>query len=183
MFDTVLLSDLLTINTVVFVWLIVVGKEKGECGFGGRCRCKENWAGERCEIPCNHGKNEDGLLCKCHKPCYHGIGCHLECSGHGVCSVNGTCMCNYDDGYGGELCNVKSCPGWPLVCEGRGECLSTGVCSCRPGFRGNACQIPDCPGDPDCQGLHNATCSVIDNEDSPRCICPFPYTGDGCEFR
>ena len=74
-------------------------------------------------------------------------------------------------------------PGWPTVCEGRGECLSTGVCSCRPGFRGNACQTPDCPGDPDCQGVQGATCSVIGDEDSPRCNCPSPYMGDGCEFK
>ena len=61
--------------------------------------------------------------------------CPSDCSGHGDCAANFTCMC--DGGWTGYDCSMKACP---ADCSGNGECYN-GTCYCTPGLHGSACTI------------------------------------------
>ena len=171
----------MSLRFVLIIFIIIApGPEHGNCTFAGHCTCGQHYVGDRCHIPCVHGENVNGK-CECDAQCYHGIGCHLECAGHGHCGATGACECNFYDGYTGEHCDIPSCPGWPEPCEGHGDCLATGQCLCNPGYHGSACEILDCPGNPDCNGV-DAVCTVVGEELGPRCVnCSAPYMGDACE--
>ena len=71
---------------------------------------------------------------------HHRLEC-IECSGRGVCNLNGTCSC--DLGYKGEACEVLACPG---DCSGHGTCKLGGDCDCDNGFGGADCFVAFCPG-------------------------------------
>ena len=165
------------------VCFFVTGVSHGECIGEGLCQCTSDWVGEACQIACLNGTNIGGV-CVCDKPCIHGSGCQLECSGNGGCDVNGHCECEFFKGYKGDHCEIPSCPGWPDLCDGHGDCNeATRVCSCDPGYRGSACHELDCPGEPDCGGV-SAECVVTDQLEGPRCVnCSKPYMGDRCEYR
>ena len=56
--------------------------------------------------------------------------CENDCSGHGICGVNKTCLCN--DGWYGADCSYKHCKD---DCNEHGYCFD-GVCFCKNGFTG-----------------------------------------------
>ncbi|XP_072025321.1 uncharacterized protein [Amphiura filiformis] len=146
-----------------------------------RCACHSNWAGEVCNVPCQFGHNygdERGCVCQA---CYSGIGCDQICNGNGDC-VDGDCVCDFDTGYRGDVCQIPGCPGVEIDCSGHGTCNSaTFECLCDPGWKGVGCQIPDCPGDPDC--LMRGECPIPLEGEDPVCVnCDYPYMGDGCEL-
>ena len=58
-------------------------------------------------------RNDEGVwVCSC-DPCYGGANCDVFCSGIGTeCVANDTCFCGYD-GWTGDLCQLRGCPGYP----------------------------------------------------------------------
>ena len=119
----------------------------------------------------------------------------LVCSGHGTCSKQGVCYCDYlwtgegcaerqcpnncsgrgacannvcqfDEGWESIDCHIRSCP---LGCSGRGEC-SDGKCACWPGWTGTACSSPACGADCGTHGL-----CIGGN-----CVCEERWSGPDC---
>lgn len=116
---------------------VYTGPDQGVCVWGGQCLCSADWIGDKCHIPCMNGTNNGDGVCRCEKACVSGIGCHLECSTHGQCDNNGECVCDFFEGYKGDVCDLPSCPGWPEDCMGKGTCnKATGTCECEPGYLG-----------------------------------------------
>ncbi|CAG2194930.1 unnamed protein product [Mytilus edulis] len=73
------------------------------------------------------------------------------CSGHGTCSVWGTCICNSN--YVGHRCDSQCHES--TTCSGHGKCTSTGTCVCDPCYHGGDCSMScnsqgQCVGD-ECQ--------------------------------
>jgi len=84
--------------------------------------CSGPWMGPACADPCVNGVEtpKDSRECVC-DPGWAGVGCDSECSGHGKI-VNGACVCDYESGYKGALCDIAGCPGlFFLDCSGRGR--------------------------------------------------------------
>ena len=140
--------------------------------------CEFPYTGDSCEYKCIHGssiRSLDGVwTCSCDL-CYYGVACDTLCSEHGSC-VNGTCDCGFD-GYRGDFCQTKGCPGYDVDCTGHGNCNSfTSECLCNQGWEGIGCQTAYCPQD--CNGA--GSCDVINNE--PQCTCNSTYFGTACQF-
>lgn len=140
----------------------------------GACECNIGFKGKGCEQrhcgpECVHGQcvNDE---CVCFKN-YVGANCATKvctdgetCNGHGMCTVDQKCSCQ--DGFIGEFCEERPCPG---NCNGHGLCLS-GLCKCDFPYEGAACAIKGC--DHRCS-LHGR---CIDGE----CLCHPGYTGPLC---
>ena len=57
--------------------------------------------------------------CSC-EPGWAGVSCDSECSEHGKIE-DGACVCDYETGWKGPLCDVPGCPGlFGIDCSGRG---------------------------------------------------------------
>ncbi|XP_078490807.1 uncharacterized protein LOC144746990 [Ciona intestinalis] len=141
--------------------------------------CQEGWMGTACNDPCVNGvqdpPNSGNCVCE---PGWTGVGCNSECSGNGHI-VDGVCVCTFELGFKGELCDVPGCPGINgLDCSGHGDCDSAEAeCTCDPGWRGIGCQYPDCPGDPDCYNRGSCNSTV----DPPVCVnCHSDWMGIDC---
>lgn len=91
--------------------------------------------------------------------------------------MNGSCNCGFE-GWRGELCENRGCPGWGEDCTGHGTCNSaTGKCTCDEKWTGTGCEKPDCPGTPDCNGNGNCVKANI-----PYCKCHKKWMGSACEI-
>eukprot|EP01062_Namystynia_karyoxenos_P006719 TRINITY_DN12356_c0_g1_i1.p1 TRINITY_DN12356_c0_g1~~TRINITY_DN12356_c0_g1_i1.p1 ORF type:complete len:434 (+),score=87.51 TRINITY_DN12356_c0_g1_i1:82-1302(+) len=71
-----------------------------------------------------------------------------DCSGHGVCSLGGRCVCS--QGYYGDACDLGQEECDATLCNARGACAanSSGIgtlCQCGCSWTGSQCA--DCPGD------------------------------------
>eukprot|EP00762_Andalucia_godoyi_P006940 ANDGO_08280.mRNA.1 hypothetical protein len=83
-----------------------------------------------------------------------------NCSGHGICNLNGSCKCSLN--FTGSQCNVCRANLFPQVssmnnsdgvsqcsrfcqsnttCSGHGYCSPLGLCVCDPRFKGEACDV------------------------------------------
>jgi len=106
--------------------------------------------------------------------------CPSLCSGNGVCSNLGKCVCK--PGFAGDDCStpIKTCPkskfDHPEVeCSGHGACdRVSGSCVCQPGYVGAACDIDD----GSCGSLH---CSNKGTCRQGVCICDVGFGGEHCE--
>mmetsp|Transcript_62586 Transcript_62586/g.183009 ORF Transcript_62586/g.183009 Transcript_62586/m.183009 type:complete len:730 (+) Transcript_62586:120-2309(+) len=110
--------------------------------------------------------------------------CEGKCSGHGMCSTAGQCICNTQ--WAGRDCSYYledvagdtgegqvAAPSWH-ECEGNcanGRCVA-GRCVCSAGFFGPSCLDRLCPNN--CWG-HGAC-------NRGRCLCTAGWTGSQCEL-
>ena len=81
----------------------------------------------------------DTLHCAgdCSKRC-PGLRDGRECSGNGVCTAEGECVCR--GGFRGADCSIE-CPGGSnFVCSGHGVCSATAKCTCEWGYAGDRCE-------------------------------------------
>nr|AOR07027.1 pro-neuregulin 2-like protein [Saccoglossus kowalevskii] len=143
-----------------------------------RCKCEDNWKGEKCDIERN----------SCHsKKCKHG-------------SLNKeSCKCICDDGYSGEFCNVTSIatttvlavtvPQCPKVTCGAHGALDVPKCecNCEYGWQGDLCEtatpqhgIP-CEVENFC--LNQGKCYYLPDIGEKICHCPAPHTGPRCQYK
>lgn len=90
-----------------------------------------------------------------------------------VKNISGVCDCGFD-GYRGDYCEKKECPGYNISCSGHGNCNpTTGQCLCDPGWIGVGCHIAKCLND-----CNNAgTCLPLDE---PVCNCNAGFFGSDC---
>eukprot|EP00933_Yihiella_yeosuensis_P007968 TRINITY_DN113204_c0_g1_i1.p1 TRINITY_DN113204_c0_g1~~TRINITY_DN113204_c0_g1_i1.p1 ORF type:complete len:785 (-),score=161.32 TRINITY_DN113204_c0_g1_i1:83-2437(-) len=88
--------------------------------------------------------------------------CPGDCSGHGMCELDGTCSCVAS--FSGLACE-NNCPNG---CNGRGECTGGG-CLCMFGFHGPDCSLKHC-----CSG--HGDCPLPD-----QCDCWKGFIGAQCE--
>lgn len=99
-----------------------------------------------------------------------GTNVSAACSGRGLCTGSGTCVCAL--GYYGSSCST-SCPAVNGVqCSGRGFC-DAGVCICTGSF-GPACERA-CAGGFLTPCNNRGTCST-----TGVCLCNFGYFGNNC---
>ena len=127
--------------------------------------CIDGWMGPDCNTPCEHGQQipMDSGICICDK-CYAGKSCDAECSGHGSCMDE---ICECDEGWWGEKCSTRGCPGVGTSCSYHGTCNSAlQECTCTPGWTGKDCNEPDCPGGCAGNGFCNGTGRAV-----PECQC------------
>ena len=149
---------------------------------GGNPRCLDcqyPYTGDSCEYKCVHGTSVrafDGVWkCSCDF-CYSGVECDSLCSGQGTCQ-NNTCDCGFN-GYRGDWCQIRGCPGYNIDCSGNGDCNSaTGQCVCNEGFKGVGCHIPSCPQD--CNSVGSC---ILDDDNVPTCSCHSNYFGYACQY-
>lgn len=95
----------------------------------------------------------------------------LQCSGHGVCSEDGSFRCKCSEGWAGGDCSERECPkglSWTAypsadnkahdkytTCSDMGWCdRINGKCTCKEPFYGQACEYMSCGGGTDnpCNG-------------------------------
>ena len=101
----------------------------------GICNCSEGWMGEACQDRCIHGKPTDDYKCEC-EPCYNGLDCSTICSNKSNLCVKGECDCGFN-GWRGEFCERRGCPGVDEDCSGHGTCFAdTQTCICDSGWSG-----------------------------------------------
>lgn len=159
---------------------------KGLCDpLTGGCTCDEGMSGNDCSAlsclpfsnPCEgHGTCRDGK-CICSPP-FVGTSCEskvcpigrgkLECSGNGMCGLDGACHC--PPGRGGLACEKDVCLN---ECSGVGLCRNE-QCFCPEGYSGDDCSTRECPSK-GCSG--HGKCS----SKTGVCACDGGYTGEGCE--
>ena len=96
------------------------------------------------------------------------------CNNQGSC-VNGTCDCGFN-GWRGEFCGTKGCPGHDVSCSDHGTCLVTGNCTCLTGWTGVGCHVVQCLND--CSG--HGSCLALEPPDTPRCECLEGYFATDC---
>lgn len=142
---------------VAIIWIALCSYAKCNsagtsiCIFG-KCKCKNNWMGDKCDT---------GEKCK-----------NVECGENGKCDSNtGTCKCN--QGWYGDKCDQISCSS-PGACI-NGTCQSNNICKCNTGWSGTRCDQPD-----KCQGVDcgvNGTCDPSDGS----CKCNSGWLGDKCD--
>merc|ERR1711871_326929 len=157
-----------------------MGNNHGVC-LNGTCECDKAFTGDdcglkRCAFDCSgHGNCSKDGTCKC-APGWKGVGCQNktcinECSKRGKCRL-GKCYCF--QGFAGNDCSVKSCPGHGPAgkCSGNGKCNNaTGLCTCGPMHKALDCSVKrDCPMD--CSG-HGA---CVEH----KCECLGNFTGHDC---
>lgn len=104
----------------------------------------------------------------CSKPIACPLACHKELS-RGYCDVNsGKCVCR--EGFTGVSCDITTCPGAVVPCNGNGVCQSNGTCACAPEFEGDACEVKKCIG-----GCLSGKCV------EGKCVCAPHWSGAHCE--
>lgn len=114
-------------------------------------------------------------VCEC-DPCYSGAMCEKYCNDvEGANCTNGTCDCGFE-GWRGDRCTIKGCPGVGTDCSGHGYCNGDGTCVCISGWRGRGCETPVCTAN--CTG--RGDCIVVNNQ--PTCECATSFFGVGCEY-
>lgn len=121
----------------------------------GTCECKNNWAGQNCDIDlcagvdCNDARRSDGSRagfcrkgqCICDEPFFSGPHCRqdicagVECGEKGECNEFGTCSCT--GAFAGPKCEVDTCK--EVLCGTHGKCVLGGICQCDPGWMGDQC--------------------------------------------
>ena len=90
-----------------------------------------------------------------------------------MCTNEGKCDCGFD-GWRGETCDRRGCPGYDISCTGHGMCNpTTRACTCDPGWSGEGCHIAKCQDDCNLHG----TCLPLDQ---PVCNCTGLYFGLTC---
>jgi hypothetical protein len=174
----------------------------GTCGGDGTCACDAPWTGpgcaQTCAGKCKHGGhcNLDTGKCDkcpgkwhgefCEKPTCDAPACHKEgaesCFASETSDGSGQCMCR--EGWVGEDCGMKLCPG----CFGK---CNDGKCECGThvkGFErhhGAHCEIVEC-ADPTCGG--HGECHQNANASDAKggslagtCDCDAGFSGAGCE--
>lgn len=99
-------------------------EEPPEGGMPRCLNCAKPYMGDWCELSCDHGnstRDADGNWdCICDN-CYSGAGCADLCNGRGTCQDDGKCDCG-NDGYRGDNCQLRGCPGVGQDCSGHGSC-------------------------------------------------------------
>jgi hypothetical protein len=91
--------------------------------------------GEACQQRCIHGNPTDDFNCEC-EPCYNGLDCSTLCSNKSSACVKGECDCGFE-GWRGEFCERRGCPGVNKDCSGHGTCFAdTQTCVCDSGWTG-----------------------------------------------
>ena len=137
-----------------------------------------------------------------------GGACPNDCSGAGLCTQSGRCVCY--TGFTGYACDARSCPvstSWDVVfsqtaavahsqvvCSNRGSCsAATGTCTCNPGFTGAACQRMACPHN--CNGngrclsagelpaVESSASSAWELSRISTCLCDGGWYGPDCSLR
>ena len=106
-----------------------------------------------------------------------------SCSGHGICKVNGSCLCDVD--YIGHDCSMSTCLN---NCSSHGACIK-GECICEQGWSGKDCSaikfctkfcldvwIGDGKCDPNCD---IPKCKNDGGDCTNVCACPVSWLGDG----
>mmetsp|Transcript_122881 Transcript_122881/g.212517 ORF Transcript_122881/g.212517 Transcript_122881/m.212517 type:complete len:1143 (+) Transcript_122881:42-3470(+) len=141
----------------------------------GTCSCYKGYSGDSCLDYCPNSCSGQGRCI--HGVCiclfgHGGVDCSIKtcCSGHGDCSLPGTCVC--DPGWLGDQCSVGMKCADP-DCSGHGNCVS-GLCECEPGFGGDTCA--DAPAE--CGGPcpDGGTC----DRETGTCMCgAAPCAGQG----
>jgi len=101
----------------------------------------------------------------------------LECSGNGVCSPQGLCLCFPGWGKaasksGENLCADTVCP---VDCGEHGVCQDN-VCICQDGFQGPACREPKCEND--CSG--HGQCGFNTPNSAAECVCEYGWALPDC---
>ncbi len=113
--------------------------------------------------------------------CYSYTGLETQvCSGHGMCNMNGTCLC--DAGYYGDRCDQFSCFNMSRydskVCT-YGTCVAPDTCECKPLQNGSNCEIFSCNG---ISGRNASVCSGNGRCTSVNyCECNTGYSGQNCD--
>jgi hypothetical protein len=92
-----------------------------------------------------------------------------------------SCICK--DGYIGDECVDKTCPGTPIPCSGHGACNGT-KCKCDPNWYGAACEIycdrnGTCSGHGTCGGSPGIHRNVPEDR-LGTCYCDPPWFGETC---
>ncbi len=92
-----------------------------------------------------------------------------------------SCICK--DGYIGDECVDKTCPGTPIPCSGHGVCNGT-KCKCDPNWYGAACEIycdrnGTCSGHGTCGGSPGIHRNVPEDR-LGTCYCDQPWFGETC---
>ena len=123
---------------------------KGTCR-QGKCICTPPFVGTSCQS----------------KVCPVGRG-KLECSGDGMCGVDGACHC--PPGRGGLACEKEICLN---DCSGVGLCKND-KCFCPEGSSGEDCSRKDCP-------LQGCSGHGLCDFTTGTCTCDKGYSGNGCE--
>lgn len=125
------------------------------CGDEGSCICAQGFAPPDCRFPCTDTEN--------------------ACGPHGQCDPDGgipsQCVC--DEGYVGELCDIR-CDD-RVQCNGAGKCRKDGQgCDCDPGKGGTFCERTQSP----CQCINPAQGECTD---SGKCLCAPGFVGERCD--
>ena len=102
------------------------------------------------------------------------MSCPNNCSNHGICQSDNTCLCNND--WEGKDCSIRKCIN---DCSGHGTCDQIkGNCKCDTGYSGIDCSVhKSCIDDCNNRGI----CDYDDcDKYHCKCKCSPPYIGPGC---
>lgn len=144
----------------------------GKCSpLTDQCECAEGWKGADCGTS------------QC--PEFNGT----ICSGHGMCSNNGKCIC--DPCFSGDQCEDNSLTRCPSLCSGHGKCVCArhnngtfnATCECGSGWSGPSCAVMSADADTGstdwcpngCSG--NGDCGA-----DGRCVCYAGWEGASCNM-
>ena len=133
-----------------------------------------------CEVLLNNYLDRSGGM---EPPCNPIDDCaNNECvDGRGSCvDLFGRYICNCDDGYSGDFCQVADCPDTDPCLPG-GSCVpgtDAYTCECYDGYSGDLCQEDNCPDPDPC--LNDGYC--VPGVGTYTCNCPCGTEGKRCEL-
>ncbi|KAJ9468983.1 Cell death abnormality protein 1 [Diplonema papillatum] len=199
-----------TVPILVGVTEVAVGEAlDATCDFSGLFGAPEGlfgWGRIQVVVTLTDGTElKDHVSVFTNKPCDEAF----DCSGHGQCNANGTCVCTQDvsqgfwDGADCSACSATyyggSCRQYcdaAVSCSGHGSCSSFGKCMCDAYYRGDSCEqcksgyaLPSCSTcapsyfGADCGLLctPTATCHGRGTCTSfGDCACALPFIGPYC---